>query len=235
MRYLHHVAAHEQFVASGKYIQAASGQHTRYEESWTMHELEGGAKLIRIDQDARFVDQADNGQWSRLAEILRNPEGRIERINVRYTAQKARAGFGVMKTDYTFLDTYAQISRRVDDAQAQYTELALPAGTYIRLLDFTLYWGEALTLAHQQDCSQMPIFVMLFKPKLEPARVVTGALPDIEEAAEDSIQRGDETINVMRYRTGGDRMVWVDERRIPLKMTMGRTQITETLTNYAHR
>lgn len=230
MRYLHPVAAHEKYIGSGKYVREVGGQPSRYEESWTIHELQGGARLIRIDQDARFSDG-----WSKLAEVLRSPNGRIERINVQIAQQASQAGYRVMKTDYTFLDDYAQISRTIDKAERQYAEVATPANTYIRLLDFALFWGEALTIAHQQDCSQLPVFVPIFKPKLDPARVVMGAMPQVTAVAEETLTRGDKQLAATRYTTKGDRRVWLDARQIPLRLMEARTQTLDTLTDYAHR
>jgi hypothetical protein len=94
MRQLHPVAAHEKFVASGKYLRYDSDNNpTGQAEYWSIHELPDGAQLIRVDVDERFEGR-DVGGGSELIEAWRSPEqdgGRIERVDIRFFSSKTDA------------------------------------------------------------------------------------------------------------------------------------------------
>ncbi len=230
MRYLHHVSANEKFIASGVYQQYQGQTLTRYQESWTMHEVGDGAQLIRIDQDARYT-----GTWSRLAEILISPEDRVERVNILFAQSGTDKPYHLLKTDYVFLEAYVQITRRVDDAEPDYTEIAIAPNLFVRLIDFSLLWGKSLLKSAAANTGELPVFVPFHKPGMPPGQIVKGMLPEIEDTAEEMLDIGQKSFPTIRYRTRGDRVVWLDEHGIPLKIIQARgTNQTEILTNYAH-
>ena len=71
MRRLHATGRRERFVASGVY-HTADGLR----EYWSIHEVGGGARFIRVDRDGR-----DCGRRSLLQEALRNANGDLERVD----------------------------------------------------------------------------------------------------------------------------------------------------------
>lgn len=81
MRYLHTVASHERWVASGTYEWVATAtQQLVAMEHWTVHEHPDGARFYRVDYDARQIDGS-----TELVELWQSPphEGaRLERVEV---------------------------------------------------------------------------------------------------------------------------------------------------------
>lgn len=230
MRYLHHVSANEKFVASGVYQQYQGETLTKYQEAWSMHQVGDGAQLIRIDQDARYT-----GAWSRLAEILVSPDERIERVNILFAQSGTEATYKRMKTDYVFLDDYVQIARRIDDGEPEYTEIEIVSPVFVRLLDFSLMWGTSLLKSTAGQTAELPVFVPFHKPGLPPGQVVKGQLPEIESSTPETLQIGRKMVQSVRYQTKGNRVIWLDEYGIPLKLMYYGTKTTEILTNYAHK
>ncbi|MCU0511695.1 MAG: hypothetical protein MUE40_03900 [Anaerolineae bacterium] len=228
MRYLHPVAAGEQFLAGGVYQRYAGAQRLAMTETWTMHRT-GGARLTRLDQDARATEG-----WSALAEVLHSPQGRIERLNVLLLYARPDAPVRQMKLDYSFLETYVQMTRRIDRQEPEYSELPLPApALFVRLLEFNLFWGEALHAA-TADPAPAAIFVPFRRPQHPPGQFVgAGALPTIADQSAQRLRLGRQEYAVRRYRTTGDRVIDVDERGIPLSIHQARSHLTDVLTDYA--
>lgn len=229
MRYLNAIAAHEIFVASGIYRRYIGDSISEYSESWTQHDVGGGAILTRIDQDARFTEG-----WSRLAEVLQNPEGGIERVKIQTNHSGVNAPFRMMKSDYSFLDGYVQIARTLN-GKVSYDEIDLPEGTFVRLLSFLLFWGMALQRAQAGDIEQLPVFVPFHKPNLPPGRVTIGKLPTIENVLPETVMINGRERHTVRYVTLGKRVIWLDNQGVPLKFNHATGQFSDILHDYAHR
>lgn len=226
MRSLHPVAAHERFLASGTYKRQTRGTETRYTEAWTLHDV-NGARLVRIDQDARFTEK-----WSRLAEVLLDPAGRVERVNIRAMHDDPQAEHKVLRLEYSFFDEYIQMMRQIDGGERDYTEAANAPGLVVRLLDFALFWGRALAISAAGATSALPVFVPFLNPRSGPGQVLPGMLPDVKQVTDDPITLGQRTIPARRYDTGA-RRIWVDAHNVPLRIWHARQQIDDVLTHYA--
>lgn len=229
MRYLNAIAAHEKFVARGIYRRYENESVTEYSESWTQHDVGGGAILTRIDQDARFTEG-----WSRLVEVLQNPELGIERLKVQTNHSRADAPFRMMKTDYSFLDGYVQISRTIN-GDTQYHEIDLPPRTVVRLIDFLLFWGMALHCSQDNDVEQLPVFIPFNKPNVPPGRVMQGRLPTIESVQAETITINGRERDLMRYVTLGKRVIWLDNHSVPIRINYAQGHVSDVLHDYAHR
>lgn len=229
MRTLHPVAAHERFTGSGIYRRRVSGEDTGQTERWTIHELQDGEQFIRIDQDTRSLDGL-----SRLVEVLRQPDGKIERLTIREINDGDVAEGKIIRSDFQFEAKQVHMARQIDDGQREHAELAIPENTVVRLTDFVLFWGQMMRLAETLP-DDVPVFVPLLKVGLEPGRLVSGALPAIVAAEDEQITFANRDITVKRYQTSGHRFVWVNEQGIPVRMAHTPGQIVDDLTDYAYR
>lgn len=229
MRTLHPVAAHERFTGSGVYRRRVSGEDVGQTESWSIHELQDGEQFIRIDQDMRPV----NGM-SRLVEVLRQLDGRVERLTIREMNDSNAAGGKIIRSDYQFEAGYVYMSRQIDTGERRHTELKIPDDTVVRLTHFILFWGKMMQLAASLT-ADAPVFVPLLKSGFAPGRLVNGALPSIVDAEDEEITFSKRDITVRRYQTSGHRFVWVNERGIPVRIAHAPGQIVDDLTNYAYR
>jgi hypothetical protein len=231
MRYLHPVAAHEQFIASGVYTHTEHDRPTRFTEAWTMHEVGEGGRLTRLDRDARFTEG-----WSQLAEVLQAPDGQVERYTYEITQHKPNAPYKTLKTDYIFAPDVVQITRRVDHAEAEISEIALPTPQIVvRLLDYHLFWGAAAVRSAPPVAAPLTIFVPLQKVGFPAGKLVTGSLLTVTQVNVAPIKLGKKTYPAQCYQTKGERWVWVDEQQIPLRIVGLRDQTVDALTEYAHR
>ncbi|MFZ4826350.1 MAG: hypothetical protein ACOYLB_03255 [Phototrophicaceae bacterium] len=147
MRYLHPVAPHERWIASGTYEWVAVATHQMVAmEHWTVHEHPDGARFYRVDYDARQADGT-----TELVELWQSPphEGaRLERVEVLLftpPAQRLRMGLqlgGDGSLIATASDRTSHDERVLDSPT--------PAFIFPRS---TLYRGYLL-----QTLSAMPIF-----------------------------------------------------------------------------
>ncbi|HLV34490.1 MAG TPA: hypothetical protein VKY59_05225 [Spirillospora sp.] len=231
MRRLHAVGQHEKFVASGLYRCYQDGRYTGLEEHWSIHEV-GGAQFIRVDRDGR---QADGR--SELYEILRVPDGTIERIDLRAYGSRDDP-FRQIKVSYTFFDNRVEIVRIVDHKQRHEAELIVPPG-YVVLLKLLILTGFSIARASENEDHRTPVF--------------TGAQQVVDEnawaglAGEMNTPRyiGDDEIEIagrpyparyfqQRNDEGSVMEYWLDRQDVLLRMDVN--QINEArLTRYARR
>lgn len=126
MRRLHAVGKHEKFVASGVYEFEQAGVKIGLTETWSIHEV-GGTQFIRVDQDGR----AHDGR-SILYEALRNPNGQIERVDLRAYGN-TQDTVKEIQASYTFFDDHVEYIR-VFDRHARYDDdHTMPTGFVIQL------------------------------------------------------------------------------------------------------
>lgn len=106
MRYLHPVASHERWLASGTYEWVAVLTHQVVMlEHWTLHEHPDGAHFYRVDYDARQADGT-----TELVELWQSPpdEGsRLERVEaLLFSPPSQRLRMGIqLTTDGTLIAT----------------------------------------------------------------------------------------------------------------------------------
>lgn len=229
MRSLNAVAAHEQFIASGTYQQLQGQTATGFIESWTQHDPGAGSRLTRIDQDARQTEG-----WTRLVEVLQNPEGDVERCKIQTNHSKPSAPFRMMKTDYSFLDGYVQVGRTIN-GETQYHEIELPPISAVRLIDYSLFWGLALQQAQEDDVAERPVFVPFNRHDMEPGMVSIGTLPQITDKSSETITVAGREVETTRYVTLGKRVIWLDNRGVPLRINQAAGRLSTVLHDYAHR
>jgi hypothetical protein len=231
MRHLHSVGANEVFLASGVYKHYEGETLTKLTEAWSIHLVPGGGRLVRIDKDARLTDGT-----SHLTEILMSPDDHVERLNVQLMNTASAAGFKTMHTSYVFLDEYVQITRKQDHAEPEYSEIALPASSvFVRLLEYHIFWGQTLKLSAAHLADDLAVFVPFHKSGHPPGKVVQGILPAVEEVTDDVVTLGKKEIACRRYRTQGNRLVWLDDHDIPVKIISMQGYVLDLLSNYAHR
>ena len=156
MRYLHPVAVHETFVASGVYKFIKDGDELKRTESWTVHEHPDGEQFIRVDEDSRFVDGK-----SLLLEALVNTEGQIERFDIRYENPKFENSIKTLRASYTFSDEGLQVGYNVNGSERQHETLNVPRDA---IFDIPLcaFRGKT-TVQMQSHDSEMALFAPMFE------------------------------------------------------------------------
>jgi hypothetical protein len=225
MRYLHAVAPHEKFVASGDYQYFRGDVQQAISEKWTIHELIGGARLYRVDEDGR-----DDDGLSILSEALINPDGSIDRYNVQSFNPKD-SETKLFKADYSFNEKYVQIGRKVQGQEREYEEFTLPENCAIYIKQ-TLYMG--LTL---RDVLAFGGTAEVFAPQLLSVTENVVQKIIVKSHEKESLQVGRKQIESQKYQIADNVFYWLDEHHVPLKRTYTHEgiQYTVQLTNYAHR
>ena len=138
MRYLHPVAPHEAFVASGTYHYERDGELTGLVEHWTIHELPDGAWFMRTDRDGRYFDG-----HSELIEAWRSPDGHIERFDI--TAYGAPSDeVKLVKATYTIESSVLYVGRSINNGERTQEELSLP-DDYVVQPGGYVFFGYALS------------------------------------------------------------------------------------------
>jgi hypothetical protein len=225
MRYLHAIAPHEKFVASGEYRYFRGDVQQAISEKWTLHELEGGALFYRVDEDGRDADGL-----SILSEALINPDGSIDRYNVQSFNPKD-SETKLFKADYSFNEKYVQIGRKVQGQEREYEEFPLLENCAIYIKQ-TLYMG--LTI---RDVLALGGKAEVFAPQLLSLTENVVQKIIVKTREKEALQVGRKQIEAQKYQIADDVFYWLDEYHIPLKRTYIHEgmQYTVQLTNYAHR
>ena len=225
MRYLHNIAAHETFVASGIYRYFCDDEPLAVSEAWTLHELQGGATFIRVDEDGR-----DEDGLTILSEALLNPDGKIERFNVQsFNADDTE--LSDFKADYVFAETYVQIGRKVQGQEREYSEFELMQDAQIYIKQ-TVYMGYTI-----RDVLHAGGKANVFSPQL--LAIGSSQLQKIivEKIADETLQIGRKSIETTKYQIADDVFYWLDENFIPIQRQYlhDGKQYRVTISNYAHR
>jgi hypothetical protein len=225
MRYLHIVAAHELFVASGEYRYWRDDEALKVVEKWTIHELKGGAFLYRVDEDGR-----DEDGLNILSEALINPERQFERFNVQSFNPKD-AELKDFKADYTFNPDYVQIGRRVQKQEHVYAEFSLMEGALIYIKQ-TLYMG--LTISHiEAKGGQSEVFApqLLASGDNQLQKII------VKERDTELVDIGRRKIEARKFQIADDVFYWLDEHNIPImrQYSYDGAIYTAKVANYAHR
>lgn len=221
MRYLHPIAPHERFIASGLYRPLENDPDRAVIEIWTIHELPDGERFIRIDYTAPT--------FYVLAEVLARADGTVERIDMRHSATQAAQAGTLIRTTLVLYDDYIQASRRVDDGESIYDEF--PRSPDTRLCppfllfqgDYRAYGDEPCPILTANLADGMPY-------RSEYQLVIKGT---------EVITIGKSDIRAQHLQVWGrSEWFWVDERYIPLKWSKaeaGDRVYIKQLFNYAHR
>lgn len=232
MRYLHPVGAHERFVASGAYLFAKDGRSLGKTESWTIHELGDGSKLVRVDSDAR----TEEGK-SLLAELLISRDDEVIRFDLRYENDRFEGGIRALSATYSLVDQVMQIGYRMNGAERSYLEREIAPEV---LLDIPFLVMRGRTLFALSQCQGKPISV--FVPMFEHAQLFPGVTRIVESPVDclgyDRLALGKREIVTRRFRyVDKAASYWVDEQGIVIKRinAFKQHEFSVTVSNYARR
>ncbi|MEL6151840.1 MAG: hypothetical protein AAFR56_19585 [Chloroflexota bacterium] len=236
MRYIHPIAPHEKFVASGTYKYSNGGDPTGLAEHFTIHEHPDGAWFMRVDKDGRFFDGR-----SELIEVYRDPAGMIERYDIHaYGAKgdplkKARA-------IYTFEDGMLHVGREIDGGERVQEQLELPEDYVVQPGSY-LFFGYALPVLVERA----PLAMVSRFGITEPVADSFGAgvtNPQVTFYGEDEVKVDGKLLPARKYMAAasvqmdsGRETVWhnyfIDEHDIFLRHDGGEMLVQ--LERYAHR
>lgn len=225
MRTLHPVAAHETFVARGVYKTCRADETLPIAEAWSIHELQGGALMYRVDEDARELDGL-----TILSEALVDPDGKLERFNVQ-SFNTADPSIRLLKADYSFEPDYVQIGRKHAGEDHQYSEFPLieKAGIYIKQ---TIFMGQTIrhVMRHGGKCN-------MFAPQLVDGEDSQLQRIQAVSLGTQALTVGRKTIEATRYQIADDVYYWLDDHDIPVQRTYTHNDVIYTvkLADYAHR
>lgn len=225
MRYLHTIAPHEKFVASGEYQYFRGDVLQATSEKWTIHELPGGALFYRVDEDGR-----DEDGLSILSEALINADERIERYNVQSFNPKDNET-RLFKADYSLNEKYVQIGRKVQGQEREYEEFPLPENCAIYIKQ-TLYMGSTI-----QDVLTFGGSAEVFAPQLLSMTENVIQKIIVKTLEKEILQIGRKQIQTQKYQIGDDVFYWLDEHSIPLRRTYTHEGVLYIvrIANYAHK
>ena len=232
MRYLHPVAVHEKFVASGLYRFYEEGVELKRTESFQIHEHQDGSQLIRVDEDARFLDGK-----SILLEAFQAENGQIERFDIVYDNPKFENGIKSLRATYLVEGDMLQVGRSLNGGDREYSEIQLDENTVLDL-PFCIFRG--LTIKQMTACldGAVSVFAPLFEqPKLFPGVIATGQSP-AEFVAEETISLGQREISTKHYRYPDNSLsYWIEEHNTLVKRISNfqQREFVTHLTNYAYR
>lgn len=226
MRRLHAVAPNEMFVASGDYRTWRDGQQVNISEKFTIHELQGGAFLYRVDEDGRNEDGL-----TILSEALISPDLKFERFNVQsYNPNDTE--LSAFKADYTFNANYVQIGRQLQGADREYDEFELIDGCEVYIKQ-TLYMGLTIRsiLADAERKSHV------FAPQLLSLEESVLQKIIVQHLADESIKIGRQAIDTRKFQIADNVFYWLDEYNIPVQRQYRHkgVEYLVKVTNYAHR
>lgn len=225
MRRLHAVGKHEKFVASGLYEFEQNGAKIGLTEAWSIHEV-GGAQFIRVDQDGRGYDGR-----SSLYEALLNPDGQIERVDVRFYGKKQEA-VKEARASYTFFDDRVGIIRVVNRELRFEEEVVMPPG-------YAIHFASSVLSGFMIPCSfaDHPD-VRVFSPDMispdaeDFLKGVEMTLAGWEFVGLDEIKIAGKTYSARVYQHD-DVRIWLDPSDILLREESGSRKII--LKQYARR
>lgn len=225
MRTLHMVAAHEKFVARGEYHYFRDEQPINVIEKWTIHELAGGARLIRVDEDGR-----DEDGLTILSEALVSPDGQIERYNVQ-SFNSRDPEVKNFKADYVFEKDYVQIGRTIQGQEREYTEFPLVVDCLLYIKQ-TLFMGRTIRQIRAKGGKSQ-----VFTPQLTSVDDSHLLKIIVEERDTEALTISRKAIQAAKFQIADDVFYWLDEHDIPVQRTYQHAgkPYRAVLTNYAHR
>lgn len=199
MRYIHPVAAHERFVASGVYTMSQGGQPNGVVESWSIHELPDATQFVRVDFDAR-----NSRGSSTLVEALRSAAGKIERFEVHHFAAPGQP-FKKVRANFTVYERYVQASRRYDDQPAELEEIALKPRTAI-YPPGRIFVGKVIAQIRARGAEGGTVFWLMpyTYPQVAPQMAVVTPFAAALVEAHGEVLIGKKTYPAKRYRFGSN-------------------------------
>lgn len=221
MRYLHAIAPHERFVASGIYRYFHDNHILSTTEEWSIHELPDGERFIRIDHDAKPL--------MILTEALMRSDGSIERVDMQ-----CFAGRSVIRTTWVRHDDYIQVGRRFNYDERTYNELPIEKDTLL-CPPFLLLEGYCYALfAHHAER-----LIVTTRLDIEGIGIPFVTYCQVKDEGTQLITIGQRDIIGRRLQVNEHpEWIWLDDKGIALKwsaLEKHGQQFTKYLSNYAHR
>lgn len=229
MRYLHPVAAHERFVAGGRYDFYKLGAPLQKSETWTMHVHPDGEQFLRVDADAL----REEGR-SVLAEALYDQAGALARLDIRYENARFPGGVRQLRATYQLTDACLQVGYELNGAERQYHELPLPPDT---LMDVPLLAFRGRTIAALAGRGAAPTW--LFVPAFDYAQLLPGTLQQVlspvSPAGTDILRLGNRAVATRRF-TYHDKAAayWLDKHDVIIRRVNAfqQQEIVVQVSNY---
>lgn len=181
MRYIHNVAAHETFVASGIYSEYVDQTATGLVEEWSIHQQPDGSQMIRADHDARQTDGS-----TLLLEAYRDPSGAIQRFDAQYFARSGSSSVRQAAATFTFMGEYVHIGRTLNLDARSYAEMPLPSDAVISPPAW-VFMGEVVSRLSEKDSGKGQVFTCTLTAHAE--TLLTGVIESYQArfiAAEDA-------------------------------------------------
>ncbi len=225
MRKLHVVSPNEIFVASGEYHYRRDGVALAISEKFTVHQLDGGAYLYRVDEDGR-----DEDGLTILSEALISTDLQFERFNVQsYNMQDN--SLKSFKADYTFNADYVQIGRKIDNSEREYEEFQLIYDCEIYIKQ-TLYMGLTIKNILLNEGKAQVFAPQLLSTDENMVQKIIVKEHDMEE-----MQFGSKTIKTRKFQIADDVFYWLDQHYIPVQREYihDGSKYNVKVANYAHR
>lgn len=238
MRYIHNIAGHETFIASGIYTFYTQQSDVRMTEEWSLHQQPDGSQKIRADHDARPI----NGS-SLLVEVYRNTEGTLERFDLHYLGRPSTPIHDVTAT-YTLMNSYVHMGRTINQGARQYKEIAIPPDTLV-FPPAQHFIGEIIAQMTSNPAGTVTIFTPE-QDQVEAEHFFTGRLDHwrVEFINKEQLTIAGETLTTHCYQltTGqpankADARIWLDADNLLRQAIYTKEEITwqVVLTQYAHR
>jgi len=226
MRHLHPTALNEKFFAQGVYKYFRDGEELPITESWSIHELPYGGRLVRVDEDARQYDGL-----SILTEALMDAEYGVERFNVMSDNAKDDE-IQAFKSDYSLFENYVQISQRIKREPVTASEFPLIEGGLVYLRQ-TIYMGFLIRQMLNTELSKAHIFT----PALLSTDETQTLRMQIEAHEKTSMTIGKKEMMATRYQFTDDKFCWIADNDIVLRREYlyDGVQYEVQLTDFAHR
>jgi hypothetical protein len=197
MRRLHPISFHERFLASGEYVYEQDDKPTGIRESWTIHHLPDGSRLIRVDRDAR---QSPFGM-SLLLEALLNGQ-RVQRFDLQlFNANGLQVKQA--KASYQVFEDSLQVSRQINDAWQPMQEMPLTPGKMLYPL-MRLFTGSVIRQIIAHGGRNIPVITPdIANPDSQGVLAPKLDYRSAEFVAHETLKLSGSTLSASRYRFVG--------------------------------
>lgn len=234
MRHIHPVGVSETFVASGKYDHYINSKPTGTYETWSIHELPDGGRIIRVDMDGRAIDGR-----STLIEAWTDPTtGDIQRFDVWAYGRNDDA-IQQARASYNCFPDHVEVGRSLDKQERIYEEMPLPEG-YIAYPGALIFLGFAVVKTAAAR-GKRPI--LTYDPQLDDTTALRAETYNQSATmiGEETLQLGNKTYAARRF----ERLfpfydvllphLWIDAHDTLLQHDAPQSSSYSVLTNYARR
>jgi hypothetical protein len=222
VRYLHPVSIKEKFVASGVYTYWSGDQVIDYRDEWCIHRQPDGSHFSRIDLERHA--------YVMLSEVLENPDGHIERVDVKlYSNRPDASDILAGRASYTVMrdEGYIQVGRTINNGERETFEIELKPEILFNP-PYILFSGRPVRLSAEHNGKPIQIVSVNTLHELEVAPV-TGRF-----IGEEMIEVDQKQVSARCYSFEDKQsFFWFDEHYILLKSINERGEVAQ-LSRYVH-